>query len=326
MLSVGATRRPATSPLPLLVIGLGGAGMSGIARVLLQSGVEVSGSDARDSRTLRELEEMGAEVHVGHAARNLGTAETLVVSSAIREDNPELVEARRRGLRVLPRAAALGALLLDRVGIAVSGTHGKTTTTSMLTVVLQHLGAEPGYVIGGKLVTTGLGADAGVGDVIAVEADESASSVARVFELVRERAVDAVSLKIPKLGGLINTLAAARSFVINATAITAALTARGLPATFIADLQAKIAAFDAASGNKNDGKANRVGSTAALAAAGADGLKAVQELRTMMRLELRESPELLAAWTSAARVEKPARKPKESETGGSGPTPPPSGS
>lgn len=173
---------PRTEPVPVdklgrtHFIGLGGAGMSGIARVLLQSGVEVSGSDARDSRTLRELEEMGADVHVGHAAQNLGTAETLVVSSAIREDNPELAEARRRGLRVLPRAAALGALLLDRVGIAVSGTHGKTTTTSMLTVVLQHLGADPGYVIGGKLVTTGLGADAGVGDVIAVEADESDGS------------------------------------------------------------------------------------------------------------------------------------------------------
>lgn len=157
-------------------IGLGGAGMSGIARVLLQSGVEVCGSDARDSDTLRALEEMGAEVHVGHAAENLGAAETLVVSSAIRQDNPELLEARRRGLRVLPRAAALGALLLGREGIAVSGTHGKTTTTSMLTVMLQQLGLEPGYVIGGTLVTTGLGADAGVGGVIAVEADESDGS------------------------------------------------------------------------------------------------------------------------------------------------------
>lgn len=157
-------------------IGLGGAGMSGIARVLLQSGVEVSGSDARDSDTLRELEQMGADVHVGHAAENLGTAETLVVSSAIREDNPELVEARRRGMRVLPRAAALGALLLGREGVAVSGTHGKTTTTSMVAVVLQHLGADPGYVIGGKLVTTGLGADAGIGEAIVVEADESDGS------------------------------------------------------------------------------------------------------------------------------------------------------
>ncbi|MFV2197349.1 UDP-N-acetylmuramate--L-alanine ligase [Nocardiopsis sp. LOL_012] len=173
---------PPTEPVPVdklgrtHFIGLGGAGMSGIARVLLQAGVEVSGSDARDSDNLRELEEMGAEVHVGHAAEHLGAAETLVVSSAIREDNPELAEARRRGLRILPRAAALGALLLGREGIAVSGTHGKTTTTSMVTVVLQHLGAEPGYVIGGKLVTTGLGADAGIGPAIAVEADESDGS------------------------------------------------------------------------------------------------------------------------------------------------------
>ncbi|MBQ1083875.1 MULTISPECIES: UDP-N-acetylmuramate--L-alanine ligase [unclassified Nocardiopsis] len=172
----------ATDPVPVdelgrtHFIGLGGAGMSGIARVLLQSGVEVSGSDARDSETLRELEQMGAEVFVGHAAENLGKADTLVVSSAIREDNPELAEARARGIRVLPRAAALGALLLGREGIAVSGTHGKTTTTSMVTVVLQHLGVDPGYVIGGKLVTTGLGADAGIGEVIAVEADESDGS------------------------------------------------------------------------------------------------------------------------------------------------------
>ncbi|PSK91803.1 UDP-N-acetylmuramate--L-alanine ligase [Murinocardiopsis flavida] len=157
-------------------IGMGGAGMSGIARVLLQRGVEVSGSDAKDSDLLRELEELGARVHVGHAAANVGAAETVVVSSAVRDSNPELAEARARGLRVLPRAAALGALLQDRRGVAVAGTHGKTTTTSMLAVVLQALGAEPGYVIGGKLVTTGVGADAGAGDVIVVEADESDGS------------------------------------------------------------------------------------------------------------------------------------------------------
>ena len=113
----------------------------------------------------------------------------------------------------------------------------------------------------------------------------------------------------------------------NATAITAELTARGLLATFLTDLQAKITAFDAASGSKNDGKADQVGSTAALAAAGAEGLKAVQELRTIMRIHLRPSPELLAAWKSAARVETPARKAETPAPGGSGPTPtPPSGS
>ncbi|MBV2362497.1 UDP-N-acetylmuramate--L-alanine ligase [Streptomonospora nanhaiensis] len=157
-------------------VGMGGVGMSGIARVLLQLGVEVSGSDAKDSRLLRDLAELGADAHVGHDAAHVGTADTVVVSSAVRPDNPELVEARRRGLRVLPRAAALGALLLERRGVAVAGTHGKTTTTSMLTVVLQQAGAEPGYVIGGSLATTGLGADAGAGEVIVAEADESDGS------------------------------------------------------------------------------------------------------------------------------------------------------
>ncbi|MFC7330246.1 UDP-N-acetylmuramate--L-alanine ligase [Marinactinospora rubrisoli] len=171
-----------TDPVPVAelgrvhFVGMGGAGMSGIARVLIQRGVEVSGSDAKDSALLRELEGLGARVHVGHSAGNVGDADTLVVSSAIRADNPELVAARERGLRVLPRAAALGALLLDRRGVAVAGTHGKTTTTSMLTVVLRELGAEPGYVIGGTLVTTGKGSDAGAGDVIVVEADESDGS------------------------------------------------------------------------------------------------------------------------------------------------------
>ncbi|CAM4279027.1 UDP-N-acetylmuramate--L-alanine ligase [Nocardiopsis rhodophaea] len=157
-------------------LGMGGVGMSGIARILLQRGVEVSGSDAKDSALLRELEELGARVHVGHAADQLGDADTVVVSSAVRDDNPELLRARERGLRVLPRAAALGALLLDRRGVAVSGTHGKTTTSSILTVVLRELGTDPGYVIGGKLVTTGLGADAGAGEIIVAEADESDGS------------------------------------------------------------------------------------------------------------------------------------------------------
>nr|WP_255429817.1 UDP-N-acetylmuramate--L-alanine ligase [Streptomonospora sp. PA3] len=157
-------------------IGIGGVGMSGIARVLLQLGAEVTGSDAKDGPLLHELEALGAATHVGHDAAHVGTADTVVVSSAVREDNPELAEARERGLRVIPRAAALGALLLGRRGVAVAGTHGKTTTTSMLTVVLQHAGAEPGYVIGGALVTTGTGADAGAGDVLVAEADESDGS------------------------------------------------------------------------------------------------------------------------------------------------------
>src|SRR5690348_267911 len=118
--------------------GIGGAGMSGIARIMLARGVGVSGSDARDSALLGELRELGASVHVGHAAGNLGhlgPGDTLVVSSAIRPDNPELAEATRRGMRVAHRAAALASVMAGRRVIAVAGTHGKTTTTSMLTTV-----------------------------------------------------------------------------------------------------------------------------------------------------------------------------------------------
>ena len=134
--------------------------------------------------------------------------------------------------------------------------------------------------------------------------------------------------RLPRSLTYANVLATARSFATNAAALTAAFTARGLPATFITDLQAKITAFDTATGGKIDGKAARIGSTAALNAAADGGLKAVQELRTLMPVQLRATPDLLAAWKSAARVETPARKPKEPETGGSGPTPtpPPSGS
>src|SRR3984893_8058368 len=146
--------------------GIGGAGMSGIARIMLARGIGVSGSDARDSALLGELRELGASVHAGHAPghlRSLGPGDTLVVSSAIRADNPELAEATRRGMRVLHRAAALASVMAGRRVIAVAGTHGKTTTTSMLTTVLRECGADPGYVIGGILTQTGLGAEGGGG-------------------------------------------------------------------------------------------------------------------------------------------------------------------
>lgn len=161
------------------MIGIGGVGMSGIARILLDRGVRVSGSDARDSVLLDELRTRGVRGCAGHDARNLGElgdGDTLVVSTAIRPDNPELVEARRRGMRVLPRAAALASLMADRRGVAIAGTHGKTTTTSMLTVVAQHAGTEPGYVIGGQLVATGVGAADGAGSLFLAEADESDGS------------------------------------------------------------------------------------------------------------------------------------------------------
>ncbi|GIH23172.1 UDP-N-acetylmuramate--L-alanine ligase [Acrocarpospora phusangensis] len=157
-------------------IGIGGAGMSGIARILLKRGVAVSGSDARSSDMLTELRELGATVHVGHAASHIRDVNTVVVSTAIRDSNPELGEALRQNVRIIPRAAALAAVMTGRVGIAVAGTHGKTTTTSMLTVALQKCGADPSYCVGGQLVTTGLGADEGTGDVFVAEADESDGS------------------------------------------------------------------------------------------------------------------------------------------------------
>jgi UDP-N-acetylmuramate--alanine ligase len=157
-------------------IGIGGAGMSGIARILLARGVLVSGSDAKDSRALAALRALGATVHVGHAAGQVGDADTVVVSSAIRDANPELAEARRRRLRVLPRAAALASVMAGRRAVAVAGTHGKTTTTSLLTVALQHCGADPSFAIGGNLNDSGANAHNGTGELFVAEADESDGS------------------------------------------------------------------------------------------------------------------------------------------------------
>ena len=157
-------------------IGIGGAGMSGIARILLARGIPVSGSDVKDSRTLAALRAVGANVHVGHDPAFLGAADTVVVSSAIRDTNAELVAAVARGVRVLPRAAALASVMAGRHGIAVAGTHGKTTTTSMLTVALQRCGADPSFVIGGDLNEAGSGAHHGTGELFVAEADESDGS------------------------------------------------------------------------------------------------------------------------------------------------------
>jgi UDP-N-acetylmuramate--alanine ligase len=157
-------------------IGVGGAGMSGIARILLARGVSVSGSDAASSGLLTELAGLGADIHAGHDAANVAGADTIVVSTAIRPDNPELAAARQQGLRVLHRAAALASVMLGRRTVAVAGTHGKTTTTSMLTTVLRECGADPSYVIGGILAETGRGADEGSGELFVAEADESDGS------------------------------------------------------------------------------------------------------------------------------------------------------
>jgi UDP-N-acetylmuramate--alanine ligase len=173
---VAAWRGPVPAPDDLGAVhfvGIGGAGMSGIARIMLARGIPVSGSDRRDTPTLLALRALGARVEVGHAADNLGDAATVVVSTAIRADNPELAAARNRGLRVLPRAVALAAVMAGHRSVAVAGTHGKTSTTSMLTVAVQACGVDPSFAIGGDLNESGSNAHAGQGDVFVAEADES---------------------------------------------------------------------------------------------------------------------------------------------------------
>jgi UDP-N-acetylmuramate--alanine ligase len=140
---------------------------------MLARGLEVSGSDAKPSATLEALRALGARCFIGHAAEQVHGADTVVVSTAVRADNPEVVEAQHLGLRLLPRSAALEAVMQGRRVIAVAGTHGKTTTTSMLTVALQHCGADPSFAIGGELNESGSNAHDGTGDLFVAEADES---------------------------------------------------------------------------------------------------------------------------------------------------------
>jgi UDP-N-acetylmuramate--alanine ligase len=154
-------------------VGIGGAGLSGIARIMLARGISVSGSDAKESTAVEALRALGARVHVGHRADQVHDVDTVVVSTAVREDNPEVVEARRQGLRLLPRSAALESVMQGRSVVAVAGTHGKTTTTSLLTVALQHCGADPSFAIGGDLNETGSNAHDGSGELFVAEADES---------------------------------------------------------------------------------------------------------------------------------------------------------
>ena len=161
---------------PVHLIGIGGAGMSGIARILLARGISVSGSDAKDSQAVASLRAAGARVEIGHDAANLGEARTVVISTAIRATNAELVAAHKNGLTVLRRAQALAALMAGHRGVAVAGTHGKTTTTSMLTVALQRCGADPSFAVGGDLFDTIANAHDGSGALFVVEADESDGS------------------------------------------------------------------------------------------------------------------------------------------------------
>ena len=165
-------------------VGIGGVGMSGIAEVLLTQGYTVSGSDSADSAATRRLAGLGATIHRGHRAEHVGEVDALVVSSAIRRDNAELVEARARGIPVVPRAEMLAELMRFKRGIAIAGTHGKTTTTSLVASVLSEGGLDPTFVIGGKLLSAGANARLGQGEWLAAEADESDGSFLRLNPLI----------------------------------------------------------------------------------------------------------------------------------------------
>jgi UDP-N-acetylmuramate--alanine ligase len=164
------------------MVGIGGAGMSGIARILLDRGGLVSGSDAKESRGVRALQARGAEIRIGHDASSLdllpgGPTAVITTHAAIPKTNPELVEARRRGIPVVLRPAVLAKLMAGRTTLMVTGTHGKTTTTSMLIVALQHCGRDPSFAVGGELGEAGTNAHHGSGDCFVAEADESDGSL-----------------------------------------------------------------------------------------------------------------------------------------------------
>jgi UDP-N-acetylmuramate--alanine ligase len=161
------------------LIGIGGVGMCGLARLLLTRGVPVSGSELREWPTLAGLRALGGTIHMSHELTNLDGVDTVVYSTAIPADHVEVVEARRRGLRVLHRSEALAAAMVGRQAIAVAGTHGKTTTTSMTTWVLQHAGFDPSFVIGGEISEAGSNGHHGSGPYFVVEADESDRSFLR---------------------------------------------------------------------------------------------------------------------------------------------------
>jgi UDP-N-acetylmuramate--alanine ligase len=152
-------------------VGIGGIGMSGIAEVLLNLGYEISGSDLGSTEITQRLDELGAAIHRGHDATHIGHADVVVTSTAVRPDNPEVVAAHGRGIPVIPRAEMLAELRKMKFSIAVSGSHGKTTTTSMVATLLAHGGLDPTMVIGGKLASIGSNARLGDGEVIVAEAD-----------------------------------------------------------------------------------------------------------------------------------------------------------
>ena len=157
-------------------VGVGGAGMSGIAEVLHNLGYTISGSDLSDSATLRRLAGLGIRTFVGHAAQHVADADAVVTSTAVKADNPEVLAAREKHIPIVPRAVMLAELMRLKRGIAIAGTHGKTTTTSLVASVLAEAGLDPTFVIGGRLNSAGANARLGSGDYIVVEADESDAS------------------------------------------------------------------------------------------------------------------------------------------------------
>ncbi|MSY88707.1 MAG: UDP-N-acetylmuramate--L-alanine ligase, partial [Actinobacteria bacterium] len=157
-------------------VGIGGAGMSGLARIALSHGITVTGSDAKDSTVLSALQALGAEVHAAHRGEQVDGADFVVFSTAISATNVELIRARELNLPILTRAQALATLMSDSRSVAVAGTHGKTTTSSMLTVALQACGLDPSFAIGGTLTSSGSNAHRGTGDLFIAEADESDGS------------------------------------------------------------------------------------------------------------------------------------------------------
>ncbi len=165
-------------------VGIGGSGMSGIAEVLLNLGYRISGSDVIDSAAVRRLDALGAQVTIGHAPHNIDGADCVVTSTAVQGDNPEVLAARRRSVPVVPRALMLAELMKLKQGIAIAGTHGKTTTTSLVASVLAGGGFDPTFVIGGRLNSAGANARLGTGDYIVVEADESDGSFLNLSPMI----------------------------------------------------------------------------------------------------------------------------------------------
>src|SRR4030066_304300 len=156
--------------------GIGGVGMSGIAEVLLNLGYAVSGSDLADNAVTQRLAKLGARIHRGHAADNIEGADAVVTSTAVQESNPEVIAAREKKIPIVPRALMLAELMRLKQGIAIAGTHGRTTTTSLIASILGEEGMDPTYVIGGRLTAAGTNARLGQGDFLVAEADESDAS------------------------------------------------------------------------------------------------------------------------------------------------------